>query len=360
MAFALSILATTVVAPAPPTLHVAAAFNLTGAMQSVDQPGYYGMKLAAEELNRGGRIKIMLHPVDGQSKVSTMSNALRNLLRKRKVDAIAGLYDSDYALAVGKIAQTRRIPFVSSGATLTGLTKTLGSYCFTACYSDDDQARAMAVFARDVLSIQTTSVLADPRWSYTRTIAKAFPRAFVEQGGRWLLTINDPEPGRAEPLRFGSESVYAATLPEDAGGTIKRLRQNGFEGPILSGDGWDTPALDQKAGFAGFKVFYTTHVAYDSPEPRVNAFVKAYTARFKRKPESASAALAYDTLRVIADAQMRRGSRSLRDAIASTRNHQGVTGKITYEKGSREPVKPVSVVEVLGTDRVFRGAIEKP
>jgi branched-chain amino acid transport system substrate-binding protein len=351
----MAFLAASVIAPVP-QLRVAAVFNLTGSMESVDRPGYLGMKMAAEELNRSGKLKVTLHVIDGRSNPKTAANALKNFLRRQKVDAVAGLYDSDYALSVGKVAQSNRIPFVATGATLPGLTTMLGSYCFTACYGDDDQARAMAKFARKILQTKTTSVLADPRWDYTKTIAKEFPKAFADLGGKWLLTINDPDPGRKEPVKFGSESIFAATLPEDAGSTVKRLRQGGFEGPIFSGDGFDTPLLAKTAGIYAFKVFFTTHVSYDSPDKAVRAFVKAYTARFKNAPESASAALGYDTMRLIGLAAIRKGRQSLRDSIAETKGFEGVTGEITYAPGEREPVKSVSVVEQLGKDRVYRGA----
>jgi branched-chain amino acid transport system substrate-binding protein len=342
----------------PTTLRVAAVFNLTGSMASVDRPGYDGMKLAAEQLNASKKIKVELVPVDGQSDPVKAANALRAALRKGRFQAVAGLYDSDYAIPVGKVAQRARIPFVTSGATLPGLPNLIGNYAFMACYGDDDQARAMAKFARQVLQANTAAGLTDPRHAYTQTVGKEFRGAFVQQGGRWLMTINDPQPGAGEPLKFGSDAVYAATLPDDAGKAVRRLRAGGFEGAILSGDGFDTPDLPKDAGQAAYKVFFTTHVAFDSQQPLVRAFVRDYKARFKRDPESAAAALSYDTLRLIAHASMRGGR--LRDAIAATRGFDGVTGTISYTPGSREPVKPVSVVEVLGGTRTFRASVENP
>lgn len=357
MSLALTVVAALTVAP---VLRVAAVFNLSGPMEPVGRPGYNGLTLAAEELNRSKKAKITLFTVDARSRSTVAANALTNLLKRQKIDAVIGLYDSDDALAVGRVAQAAHIPFVSAGATLPGITSTIGNYAFTACYNDTTQARAMARFAREILKVQTVSVLADPSHAYTRTIAKEFPALFVDLGGRWLVTINDPEPGRDIPVKFGSEAVYAATMPKDAAATVRRLRKNGFDGLILSGDGFDTPSLTKQAALAAFKVYYTTHVAYDSPDPLVRAFVKGYTARFKTDPESSASALAYDAMRLVADAASRKGGGSLRNAIAATEEFKGVTGKIGYRDGFREPDKPVSIVEVLGTSRVFRWMMEAP
>lgn len=360
MAFALVFAALTALAPEPIPLRVAAVFNLTGSMASVDRPGFDGMKLAAEQLNTTKRFRITVVPIDCKSDPAKGTAALRAAMRSERFDAVAGLYDSDYALAVGKVAQRSRVPFVTSGATLPNLPAMIGNYAFMACYGDDDQARAMAQFARDVLTARTAAVLSDPRYEYTRTISTDFPKAFTLRGGKWLMTVKDPDPGQSKKIKFGSDVVYAATLPDDAGLAVKGLRASGFDGPILSGDGFDTPLLTKQAGNAAYKVFFTTHVAYDSPNLAVRQFVSAYRSRFKREPETAAAALAYDTLRLIADAASRRGSRSLRDAIEATTGFKGVTGEISFENASREPRKSVTVVEILGNQRIFRAQVDRP
>jgi branched-chain amino acid transport system substrate-binding protein len=335
-------------------LRVIAIFNLSGSMASVDRPGYEGMRLAAEQANRSGvGPRIELIPVDGESNPAKAAAKVRAVILKGGVDAVAGLYDSDYALAAGRVAQEERVPFVTSGATLPGLTTRIGDHAFMACYGDDDQAAAMAQFARTRLRGKTVAVLRDGRYDYTRTIAQDFPASFEKLGGQSLGTqpLSSAWRGKA------TDAVYVASLPNDAGPTVRRLRQSGFGGPILSGDGFDTPDLARVAGAAAQRVFFTTHVAYDSPSPAVRQFVAAYRARFGHRPESAAAALAYDTLRLIADANRRRGQGLLLDALASTRNLPGVTGTLSFGSGSREPQKPITVVELVQGRPVFRDLV---
>ncbi len=75
--------------------------------------------------------------------------------------------------------------------------------------------------------------------------------------------------------------------------------------------------------------------------------MKAYKAKYGVVPDSL-AALAYDAANVLADAIKRAGgtdSAKLKDAINSTKDFAGVTGKITLD-AKRNAVKPAVVLEL--------------
>jgi branched-chain amino acid transport system substrate-binding protein len=76
-------------------------------------------------------------------------------------------------------------------------------------------------------------------------------------------------------------------------------------------------------------------------------FNDAYSAKFQSLPPPL-AALAYDSVWLVADALKRAGSAepaALRDAIAATRDFPGVTGTITMDQ-NRDPKKPGIVIRV--------------
>jgi len=344
----LSILAALTLAPGSATvpLRVVAVFNVTGSMASVDRPGYLGLRLAAEELNRQGQ-PVQVQLLDLKSQSANVEGRVAKFLKLHPSDAVAGLYDSDYALPAGRAAQKARVPFVTSGATLPGLTEKIGDHAFAACYGDDDQARAMAVYARTTLQAERATVIGDPGHIYTSTIAKDFANSFMSLGGRVGGVLLSPTFVRDKrTLKPAPEAIYVASLPDDAGPAVKALRRQGFRGAILSGDGFDTPTLAKVAGRDSNSVFFTTHVAYDSPSPDVRRFVTAYRQRYSTTPDSAAAALGYDTLKLIAAARKSNPTGPLRNALSLMRSFRGVTGVIGYRPGHREPVKPITVVEI--------------
>ena len=84
-----------------------------------------------------------------------------------------------------------------------------------------------------------------------------------------------------------------------------------------------------------------------STDPKVVEFVKAYRAKYNNDPD-AMVALGYDSLKLLADAMKRAGTTDpakVTEAIAATKDFQGVTGKITLD-AHRNPIKPAVMLEV--------------
>ena len=82
----------------------------------------------------------------------------------------------------------------------------------------------------------------------------------------------------------------------------------------------------------------------------MQTFVRTYRERFNREPD-AIAALAYDAVKVLADAITRAGSTEgpkLRDALA-TANVAGVTGQLKMNE-QRNVDKPAVIQEVTYAD----------
>ena len=93
--------------------------------------------------------------------------------------------------------------------------------------------------------------------------------------------------------------------------------------------------------------FFSNHFSTDDMAPVVQEFVKNYTARFHKEPD-AVAALGYDAARVLLDAITRAGSvdhEKIRDAIAATKNFEGVTGAITIN-AQRDAQKPAQILTI--------------
>jgi branched-chain amino acid transport system substrate-binding protein len=94
--------------------------------------------------------------------------------------------------------------------------------------------------------------------------------------------------------------------------------------------------------------YYSTHYSAEDQSPRVQDFVKKFRARWSGETPDAMAALGYDSAMVLADAAKRAGTidePKLRDAIAATRDFEGVTGKTTLD-ANRNATKPAVIITV--------------
>ncbi|HHX13566.1 MAG TPA: ABC transporter substrate-binding protein [Clostridiales bacterium] len=355
--------------PAADTINVGALFNLTGGQASLDQPSYNGFKMAADEINAAGGINgkmIEVKVVDGKTDQASVASAAKKLIDVEKAVVVAGLSDSNYALAAGGVCQSNSIPFITSGATLPTLPEQVGDYAFLAPFGDNVQAYACADYAIDDLKMTKCYLLIDQSMEFTKTLAHFFKERYEEKGGTIVLTDNymnkDPD-FSAQIDRFladkgGAEILFISGVPDDAGVVVKQFRDKGVTLPIISGDGFDTPLLMEVAGDAANNVYVGTHASLENTDPAVQKFVADYTAVYGHAPENAFAALGYDTMYLIANALKNATDptdpAAIRDAIGATKNLKGVTGTVTYEEGSRVPTKSVTINKVEGGKFVFQ------
>jgi branched-chain amino acid transport system substrate-binding protein len=82
----------------------------------------------------------------------------------------------------------------------------------------------------------------------------------------------------------------------------------------------------------------------------VQEFVKKFKARFDNEIPDAMAALGYDSAMVLADAMKRANTTDpakVRDALAATKNFEGVTGKTTMD-AQRNATKAAVIIAVKG------------
>jgi branched-chain amino acid transport system substrate-binding protein len=351
------------------TIKVGAIFNTTGGQASLDAPSMNGFKMAADEINAAGGIdgkKFKVVAIDGKTDQNAVANAVTKMIDVEKVVVVGGLSDSNYALAAGKIAQEKGIPFVTSGATLPTLPDQVGDFAFLAPFGDNVQAFACADFAIADLAVTKAYMLKDTSMEFTETLAKFFIERFVAKGGAITLadTYKNKDPDYsaqierflADQAKNPAQIIFISGVPDDAGTIVKQFRDKGVMLPIISGDGFDTPLLIEVAGAQAENVYVATHASLQNPSEKVQNFVANYTKKYKKGPENAFAALGYDTMYLIADAVKRAGSadpKAIRDALASTAGLQGVTGQVTYANGSHVPTKSVTINVVKGGTFAF-------
>ena len=86
----------------------------------------------------------------------------------------------------------------------------------------------------------------------------------------------------------------------------------------------------------------------------MTSFVANYKKKYNKTPD-AMAALGYDSAFVLADAIKRAGTTEgskLRDAIAATKDFEGVTGKFSLD-AKRDAVKSAAILQIKGGKFTF-------
>ena len=236
----------------------------------------------------------------------------------------------------------------------------VGDKMFLACFGDNVQAAAGAEYGFKTFG-KSAYLLLDKGVEYTTLLAGYFKSRFTDLGGNIVLedqyddkaTDFSAQITKIKALSPQPNFYYIAAMPYNVGPVVKQFRNAGLMGPIIGGDGYDTPDILTVAGPAAENVYFSTHALMDASggTEGIKKFIAAYKAEYGHDPENAFAALGYDAMNLFADAVKRAGSTdpaALTKAIAETKNFPGITGPITYPADSHVPQKGVTLIAVKG------------
>jgi branched-chain amino acid transport system substrate-binding protein len=340
--------------------------SLTGEDATFGTSTKSGIDIAVDEINAAGGLlgkKVRVIVEDDQGKPEEAQIVVTKLITKDKVVAVLGEVASSRSIAAAPVAQQYSVPMISPSSTNVEVTKK-GDYVFRVCFLDPFQGYVMAKFATNTLKLTKVAILRDIKSDYSVGLANAFIENFKKMGG----TIVGDESYSAGDVDFNAQltsikakspqAIFVPGYYTAVGLIARQAKKQGITVPLLGGDGWDSPKLTEIGGTSLDGSFFTNHYSVDDPSPEAKKFLAAYQARFNTVPD-ALGGLGYDAAMVLFEAIKRAGStdgKQIRDEIARTKDHSGVTGKITLD-AERNANKPAVVLEIKGGKFVFRETI---
>jgi branched-chain amino acid transport system substrate-binding protein len=345
------------------TIKIGGGFALTGAESSLDLPAANGANLAVKQINatggvNGQQIDFIVH--DSQYNMAVTAQTAKQFVEQDKVPLFIGYTDTDSVLASGPTFQSAKIPFITVGATSPKIPTQVGDMMFLACFGDNVQAAVGAEYSYKTFG-HNAYFLWDKGIEYTTLLGAYFKTRFTELGGTIALedsyaddaTDFSAQITKIKALSPQPDFYYVAAMPYNIGPLVKQFRDAGITGPIVGGDGYDTPDLLSVAGAAADNVYFTTHALMDATggTDGIKKFITDYKAEYGHDPENAFAALGYDTVYLLVDAIKRAGSTdsaAVKAAIEATKDFAGITGAISFSADSHVPQKGVTVIAVKG------------
>src|SRR5690349_542597 len=342
--------------------------DLTGPTFNFGQSAINGVLMAASEINQAGGInhrKIDVVIEDDKGSPEEAARLTAKLIDQDKVVAIIAGGTSGNSRAAAPKAQASHIPMISPSSTDPAVTQ-MGNYIFRACFVDTFQGEVMATFASNTLKAKKAAILFDFNSAYSKGLTDYFKLSFARLGGSIVseqtYTQGDADfKGQLSTIRSAEPDViYIPGYYGDVALIAKQARMIGLAQPLLGGDGWDAPELWQIGGDALNGAYISTHYSVDDPSAAIQQFVALYKQRYGNSLPDAHAALAYDAARILFDAISRTGSTDgdkLREALAQTRNFNGVTGVISMD-ADRNAVKPAVVLKLRDLKFIYQETIQ--
>lgn len=105
--------------------------------------------------------------------------------------------------------------------------------------------------------------------------------------------------------------------------------------------------------------FFTNHYSAQDTDPKVVEFVKAFKEKYNKEPDAFSA-LGYDAVQILVQAIQNAGEADpakIKDALASVKDFEGVTGKMTIDE-QHNPIKAGVIIEFQNGQQVMKTRIQ--
>ncbi|WP_420802059.1 ABC transporter substrate-binding protein [Tumebacillus flagellatus] len=356
------------------TIKIGANLELTGAVAAFGTSQLNGIKLAMEEINSAGGVngkKLEVVSADNASKKDESTRTATKLITEDKVDVLMGAAISGDTFAAVEVANNKKIPMLTPSATNDDITfdhkkNKLNDYVFRACFIDSFQGKVMADFSADNLKAKNAVIYTDNSSDYSKGLAKSFKSEFESKGGKivaeesYQTKDTDFKAVLTRIKTLNPEVIWVPGYYEEVGKIVKQAREMGITAAIEGGDGWDAPQLVDIAGKENLNnTFISNHYTSEDPDPKVRKFIDAFKAKYNTVPD-AMAVLGYDATYMVADAVKRAGStdkEKIKEALANTKNFEGVTGKISLDK-NHDPVKAAVVLEYKDGKQTFNTKVQ--
>ena len=353
----------------PPPILIGEYGSMTGSEAHFGQTTHRGIMLAIEQKNAAGGVHgrmLEVRVYDDQGKSQEVGTAVTRLITNDRVVAVLGEVSSSLSIAGARVAQQYGVPMISPSSTASGVTE-VGDMVSRACFIDAFQGYAAARFARDNLTLSRAAVLYDQATPYSKELYAVFAKDFEAMGGT-IVTAEAYSGGDSDysaqltSIRAANpEIIYVPGYYTDVGNIHLQARKLGITQPLIGGDGWDSPELARIGGDTVDGSYFTSQYANEDERPEVQAYARAFRAKYDDTPDGLSA-LGYDAALVLIDALERTPSlepKALARAIATTKDVKGVTGSITMD-ANRNPVKQAVIVKLQKGEIVYAGSVQPP
>jgi branched-chain amino acid transport system substrate-binding protein len=353
------------------TLKIGLLAPLTGFAAADGASVLNSVKLALEKVNKEGGIlgkQVELVAYDDRADGKEAVGLAQKLIQRDQVVGVVGGSYSTPSRAVAPLFQEEEIPFIAAYAVHPDITKA-GDYCFRNGFLGMVEGRAAAYVAVNNLKAKKIALLTSDN-DFGRTLAAGFKEYLSKNAPGVELVYEQAYPFKEKDFKpylaaikeKNPDLIFASGYYFQTGPIVSQAREMGITATIFGEEGADSPKFLEIAGKAAEGFLIVTNLNRDDPRPEVQEFLKQYRERYQIEPDMVGAS-AYDAFMILCDAIRRAGSTegaAVRDALAATKDYNGLTGVIQGFTPVGEVVKDVQVQVVQDGAFHYYGVVKDP
>lgn len=351
----------------PETVTIGAVFAQSGAASVYGISQTQAVDLAVAEINESGYlgegVTLQVVYADSAGDKEQAISAMTKLIEEDGVVAVLGPTLSSEAFSADPIAQENSVPVMGVSNTAAGITD-MGDFVFRNSLPESAVIPGTIAQATEALGLTQVAVLYGNDDDFTLSGYDVFVEALEENGVEILaegtFAKGDADFSAQLTVLLGTEpeALVVSALAAEATQIIVQARQAGFDGPIIGGNGLNSPAVLTNAGEASDGVIVGAAWNIASPEALSTAFIEAYAAAYEDAKPDQFAAQAYTGAWLMGTAIRCGGSADsadIRDALAEIVEFPSPLGMFSFDE-DRNPVHtPVVQIAEGGAFAVLGG-----
>ncbi len=274
------------------------AFAQTSNVALLGQEGVAGAKIAEKYFNdkggiNGTPIKLVFQDTGGDE--AGAINAFQTLINQNKVVGIIGPTLSQQAFSADPIAERAKVPVVAASNTAKGIPQ-IGDYIARVSAPVSIVAPNSVKAALKINpNIKKVAVFYAQNDAFNKSETEIFQQTVKDQGlelvtvQKFQTTDTDFQTQATNAINLKPDLVIISGLSADGGNLVRQLRELGYKGLIIGGNGLNTSSVLSvcKALCDGVLVAQAYSPAH--PSEINNVFRTTYTNQYKKAPPQFSA-----------------------------------------------------------------------
>src|SRR4028119_597507 len=327
-------------------LPIGAAFSQTSNYALLAQESVAGAKIAEKYFNdRGGvngtPIKLVFQDTGGDE--AGAINAFQTLINQDRVVGIVGPSSSQQAFSANPIAERAKVPVLGASNTAKGIPE-IGEY-IARVSAPISLVAPNAVKAALKLNpkIKKVAVFYAQNDAFTASETEIFQQAIKNQGldivtvQKFQTTDTDFQAQIGNALALQPDLVVISGLAADGGNSIRQLRELGYKGTIVGGNGLNTSNIFSVCQALCDGIIIAQAYSPEAPGEINAAFGDAYVKQNKKEPPQFSAQ-AFTAVQVFVEALKALDSKTKLSALSLAElrtklNQQILAGKYNTPLG---------------------------
>lgn len=330
--------------------------DLTGENSGLVIPPKQGAQLAIEQYNATNpKVKIKFKTYDSQGKPEQATSLALGAVKNDKITGLIGPAFSGESQSVGPILEEAKIPSVSPSATNITLGEKGWKYWHRVVADDAAQSAGVANFA--INSGMKKIFLVSDNQDYGKGLADAIEKAVKAKGAQTQSdAVDDKGTDYSSTVnkinQFKPDLVYFGGYYAVAGRLFKQLREGGYKGKMMSGDGSLATGLIEGTGQQNAQGTLISCGCLIDPTGKTNPKAKKFADDYKAKFGSEVAIYStegFDAATAFIEA-VKAGKTTSEDInnYLKTIDVQGVGKKIKFADNGELATEDIFIYEVQG------------